>query len=141
MKKMILSFLMMAMSVTLFAQYASIDSVTEQHNIRNGYYNGMVVNVKFDTGEIQDERVDVYLKFYYGDNTTPLHDRNGYNLSTKNSVIPRYEYSTCSVSFYVPYVNLNMAPGFYNLTYDVVVKNRNGEVLDTSYNHGFSLSI
>lgn len=125
------------------APTASIDNVWVDHNVSYNGFKGMKIHVKFDVSNMNGKMVCVYAYFYYGDNTTPLHDSYGNNLKFYSTGTPNYDNSTFSdFMIFVPYSGLNMGSGTgtIDLSFDVLVTDGNGEQLDRHNNTSFQLT-
>ncbi len=123
-------------------KYAVISRVWERYNVSVGGTKGMEIHVTFDVSGMKNKRVYIYANFYYGDNRTALKDPYGKRLCLSYSDISPYEDTTFEdVVFFMPYDDLNFAPGFgsVSLSYDIVIKTKKGKVLSSKKNNGFEL--
>lgn len=121
----------------------NITRVWVEHNV---YYNGakgMKIHASYDVENMKDKYVYMYTYFYYGDNSTPLKNPYGNNLSMSSSGIAPYENTTFNDTWhFIPYTNLNMQPGYgsIDLSFDVSIKDGSGNQLDRDENNQFTLS-
>lgn len=121
----------------------SITRVWVEHNV---YYNGakgMKIHASYDVENMKNKYVYMYTYFYYGDNSTPLKNPYGNNLSMSTSGVAPYESTTFNDSWhFIPYTNLNMQPGYgsIDLSFDVSIKDGNGNQLDCDENNRFTLN-
>lgn len=119
---------------------ASIKSVWVDHNQHYNGYKGMLIHIKFTTENLLNQTVYVYAYFYYEDNVTSLHNQYGddiYFYGTGNNIYTSSTYEDFRI--FVPYDGLNMAPGSYTLSFDIVVK-CNGSTLARDENNQFNLN-
>lgn len=120
-----------------------ITRIWVDHNV---YYNGvkgMKIHASYDVVNMKDKFVYMYTYFYYGDNSTPLKNQYGGHLSMSSSSLASYESTTFNDSWhFIPYTNLNMQPGYgsIDLSFDVVIKDGNGNQLDRNENNRFTLN-
>ena len=123
--------------------YAQINRIWVDHNV---YYNGakgMKIHASYDIVNMKDKNVYMYTYFYYGDNSTPLKNPYGNQLSMSSSGVAPYESTTFNDTWhFIPYTNLNMQPGYgsIDLSFDVVIKDGNGNQLDRDENNRFTLN-
>lgn len=121
----------------------NITRVWVEHNV---YYNGakgMKIHASYDVENMKDKYVHMYTYYYYGDNSTPLKNPYGNNLSMSSSSIAPYESTTFNDTWhFIPYTNLNMQPGYgsIDLSFDVSIKDGSGNQLDRDENNRFTLS-
>ena len=121
----------------------NITRVWVDHNV---YYNGakgMKIHASYDIENMKDKYVYMYTYFYYGDNSIPLKNPYGNHLSMSSSGVAPYESTTFNDTWhFIPYTNLNMQPGYgsIDLSFDVVIKDGNGNQLDRNDNNQFTLS-
>lgn len=120
---------------------AVINSVTVDHNVFQNYQIGMKVHVDLNVAGLKGRTVYCRLRFYYGDNTTALHDAWGNSLVKSDSDESTYNNTHWSDwPIFVPYAFLNMAPGFWSLSFDVVIQDAAGNQLARENNIQFTLS-
>lgn len=120
---------------------ASIVSITQSHNKPyNMYTTCMTIEVEFETNNLQYKKVYCYAYFYGADNRTPLHDQFFNHISISQSDTAPYENTFFTMTLVMPYLNLNMAPGSHNLTFDIVIKDSSGKVLARQDNNSFQFS-
>lgn len=120
---------------------ATITSIEQEHNVFNGYSKGMRITIKFDVCGMKNRIVKAIAWFYYGDNTTKLNNGYGGQVSTSGSDTAPYEDTTFTMSLFMPYQSLNMAPGFNgSLSFDIVITDSSGEQLARQNNSQFTYS-
>ena len=120
---------------------AEINRIRQKHNVINGYSKGLQIEVEFDVSNMKGKRVTATALFYYGDNTTPLNSAWGGQVSISNSDTAPYTNTTFTMNLFIPYQNLNMAPGWSgNLSFDIVIKDSNGKKLARENNQSFTYS-
>ena len=120
---------------------ATITSIEQEHNVYNGYAKGMRIKLKFDVSGMLNRTVKATAWFYYGDNTTKLNNGYGGQVNVSNSDIAPYENTTFTMTLFLPYYSLNMAPGFNgNLSFDVVISDSSGNKLARQDNSRFTYS-
>lgn len=120
---------------------AEINRIRQKHNFINGYSKGMLIEVEFDVSNMKGKRVTATALFYYGDNTTPLNSAWGGQVSISKSDTAPYTNTTFTMNLFIPYQNLNMAPGWSgNLSFDIVIKDSNGKQLARENNQSFTYS-
>lgn len=118
-----------------------ITSIKQRHNVVNGYAKGLQIEVEFDVSNMKGKRVTATALFYYGDNTTPLNSAWGGQVSVSKSDTAPYTNTTFTMYLFIPYQSLNMAPGWSgNLSFDIVIKDSNGNKLDRVNNQTFTYS-
>lgn len=120
---------------------ASITSVEQVHNVVNGYQKGMNINLKFNVSGMYGRKVKATAWFYYADNTTQLNNGYGGQVNVSRSMSLNYEDATCTMTLFMPYLGLNMAPGFSgNLSFDVIITDSSGNRLARQDNNSFTYS-
>lgn len=120
---------------------AEINRIRQKHNVFNGYSKGLQIEVEFDVSNMKGKRVTATALFYYGDNTTPLNSAWGGQVSISQSDTAPYTNTTFTMNLFIPYQNLNMAPGWSgNLSFDIVIKDSNGKKLARENNQSFTYS-
>lgn len=120
-----------------------ITRVWVEHNVFYNGAKGMKIHVSYDVVNMKDKYVYLYTYYYYSDNSTPLMNSYGSNLSISSSGVAPYESTTFNDSWhFMPYTNLNMQPGYgsIDLSFDVVIKDGNGNQLDRNENNRFTLT-
>ena len=101
---------------------AKIVSVSQEHNVSNGFSRGMNIKLKFETSGMLNKRVTATAWFYYADNTTKLNNGFGGQVNVSKSDTAPYEDTTFTMTLYLPYTNLRMmGSGSTTLTFDVVI--------------------
>lgn len=120
---------------------ASITSVEQIHNVKNGYVKGMNLKLKFDVSGMQGRMVKATAWFYYADNSTKLNNAYGGQVSVSSSDRAPYENTTFTMNLFMPYPGLNMAPGWSgSLSFDIVIYDGSGNVLARKNNYSFTFS-
>ena len=120
---------------------ASIESISQTHNVLNGFTKGMKISVKFSVSNNKGRRVTATALFYYANNTTPLNTPFGGQVSVSNSDTSPYEETTHTMSLFLPYPSLNMGPGWSGtLSFDIIIKDSSGDVLARRENNTFTYS-
>lgn len=120
---------------------AEINRIRQKHNVINGYSKGLQIEVEFDVSNMKGKRVTATALFYYGDNTTPLNSAWGGQVSISKSATAPHTNTTFTMNLFIPYQNLNMAPGWSgNLSFDIVIKDSNGKKLARENNQSFTYS-
>lgn len=120
---------------------AEINRIRQTHNFINGYSKGLLIEVEFDVSNMKGKRVTATALFYYGDNTTPLNSAWGGQVSISESDTAPYPNTRFTMNLFIPYQNLNMAPGWSgNLSFDIVIKDSNGNKLARENNQSFTYS-
>ncbi|MCM1139042.1 MAG: BACON domain-containing protein [Muribaculum sp.] len=133
-------------NITQFGNTSPSGNITRVWVEHNVYYNGakgMKIHASYDVENMKDKSVYMYTYFYYGDNSTPLKNPYGNNLSMSSSGIAPYENTTFNDTWhFIPYTNLNMQPGYgsIDLSFDVSIKDGSGNQLDRDENNQFTLS-
>lgn len=118
---------------------AEINSIVQQHNVFQGFVKGMNIKVEFDVTNMKGRSVTATALFYYADNTSPLKSQWGSHVSVSKSDTAPYENTTFTMNLFIPYSNLNMAPGWSGyLSFDIVVKDSSGNQLVRKNNQSFS---
>lgn len=124
----------------IISNSANILSVWMTHGEYQNGVKGMTIHTKFTTENLRNQMVYVKIKFYYDDNSTPLHDPYGNNLVKTESGVPSYDSAIFEdFKIFIPYDWLNMEPGegTCTLSFDVSVHESSGEQLDISENTRF----
>ena len=120
---------------------AEINHIRQKHNYYNGYSKGLQIEIEFDVSNMKGKRVTATALFYYGDNITPLNSAWGGQVSISESDTAPYANTTFTMYLFIPYQNLNMAPGWSgNLSFDIVIKDSNGKKLARENNQSFTYS-
>ena len=120
---------------------ATITSIEQEHNVYNGYDKGMRIKLKFNVSGMLNRTVKATAWFYYSDNTTKLNNRYGGQVNVSKSDTAPYENTTFTMTLFMPYQSLNMAPGFKgSLTFDVVISDSTGNKLTRQNNSTFTYS-
>lgn len=122
---------------------ANIESIWVDHNVYQNNYKGMKIHVKFTVENMNGNTIYAYAYFYWGNNTTPLHDPNGNNLSFYTYGTPSYDNARFDdFVIFVPYAGLNMQPGqgSVSLSFDISIRTSSGSELDRNDNTQFTLS-
>lgn len=118
---------------------ANITSIEQEDNVFSGNSKGMRINLEFDVSGMQNRTVKATAWFYYGDNTTKLNNGYGGQVNVSKSDIAPYENTTFTMTLFMPYQALNMAPGFNGtLSFDVVITDSSGKTLVRKNNNTFT---
>ena len=120
---------------------AKIVSVSQEHNVSNGFSRGMNIKLKFETSGMLNKRVTATAWFYYADNTTKLNNGFGGQVNVSKSDTAPYEDTTFTMTLFLPYTNLRMmGSGSTTLTFDVVITDSSGKTLARDENNSFTYS-
>lgn len=120
---------------------AKIVSIVQNHNVSNGYVNGMNIELKFETSNMKNKRVTATAWFYYADNTTQLNNGYGGQVHVSKSDTAPYDETRFTMTLYLPYTSLNMARGWSGtLSFDIVITDSTGKVLARENNSTFTFS-
>ena len=107
------------------------------HGVYQNGQQGMKIHVKFTVDNMNGKTIYAYAYFYWGDNTTPLHDQYGNNLSFYGYGTPSYDSARFDdFTIFVPYAGLNMQPGqgSVSLSFDISIRTTSGAELDRDNN-------
>lgn len=124
---------------------ASIEKVWCEHGVFRNGQKGMEIHVKFHVKRMLGKtgRCNVY--FFQSDNTTPLKDYNNNYTSSDEQVscgenfTPSYEESVFKdFTLFMPLEELHMGIGEFDLTFDVVIFDNNGNILSQHENEKFT---
>jgi hypothetical protein len=116
---------------------AEIENIWMEHSIYQNGQKGMKIHVKFTVDNMNGKTIYVYAFFYWGDNTTPLHDAYGDNLSFKGYGSPNYDGCRFEdFTIFVPYDGLNMqaGQGSVNISFDISIRTSSGTELTRKNN-------
>lgn len=116
---------------------ADIERIWMDHGVYQNGQQGMKIHVKFTVDNMNGKTIYAYAYFYWGDNTTPLHDQYGNNLSFYRYGTPSYDSARFDdFTIFVPYAGLNMQPGqgSVNLSFDISIRTTSGAELDRDNN-------
>lgn len=120
---------------------ATITSVEQEHNVFNGYNKGMNIKLKFDVSGMLNRTITATAWFYYADNTTKLNNGYGGQVNVSRSDTAPYENTTFTMTLFMPYQGLNMAPGFNgSLSFDINITDSSGNSLVRKNNYSFNYS-
>lgn len=120
---------------------ASITSVEQEHNVYNGYNKGMNIKLKFDVSGMLNKTITATAWFYYADNTTKLNNGYGGQVNVSRSDTAPYVNTTFTMTLFMPYQGLNMAPGFNgSLSFDINITDNSGNSLVRKNNYSFNYS-
>jgi len=120
---------------------ATITSVEQEHNVFNAYNKGMNIKLKFDVSGMLGKTVTATAWFYYADNTTKLNNGYGGQVYVSKSDTAPYESTTFTMTLFMPYQGLNMAPGFNgSLSFDINITDNSGNSLVRKNNYSFNYS-
>ena len=120
-----------------------IKSLRVEHNVYQNGVKGMKVYSTFDVNNLNGQTIYGYVYIYWNDNTTPLHDAYGNNLSFSGYGVANYE--NCRFTdfcVFVPYTGLLLSPGYgtANLSFDFSIKTSSGDQLDRRNNTKFTMT-
>lgn len=120
---------------------AKIERVWVDHNLFNNGVKGMMIHLECEVYNLKGQTVYFYAYFYQGDNSTPLHDYYGNNLSfSAMGNVLHTSGKWDDFRIFVPYTGLNMAPGVSGeFSFDISVKH-NGNELDRNNNNRFTFT-
>lgn len=116
---------------------ADIERIWVDHSVYQNGVKGMRIHIKFTVDNMNGKTIYAYAFFYWGDNTTPLHDQYGNNLSFYGYGMPNYDSARFDdFTIFVPYVGLNMQPGqgSVDLSFDISLRSASGSELDRDNN-------
>ncbi len=122
---------------------ADIERIWMDHGVYQNGVQGMKIHVKFTVDNMNGKTIYAYAFFYWGDNTTPLHDQYGNNLSFYGYGTPSYDSARFDdFTIFVPYTGLNMQPGqgSVNLSFDISIRTSSGTELDRDNNTQITFS-
>lgn len=122
---------------------ANIERIWMDHDVYQNDVQGMKIHIKFTVDNMNGKTLYVYALFYWGDNTTPLHDQYGNILSFYNYGTPSYDSARFDdFTIFVPYTGLNMQPGqgTVNLSFDISIRTSSGTELDRDNNAQITFS-
>lgn len=122
---------------------AEINRVWVDHNIVRGYgygaTNGMLIHTEISVENLKNQTVTIQALFYYGDNTTPLFNAYGGQVSVSGSGNVSHDSGVFNdFQLYLPYPALRIyGHGTSNLSFDVLVKDKAGNILARMNNTQF----
>lgn len=122
---------------------ANIERIWMDHGVFQNGAQGMKIHVKFTVDNMNGKTIYAYALFYWGDNTTPLHDQYGNNLSFYGYGTPSYDSARFDdFTIFVPYSGLNMQPGqgTVDLSFDISIRTSSGVELDRDNNTQITFS-
>ncbi|WP_455585997.1 caspase family protein [Bacteroides sp.] len=119
---------------------AEIENVWVEHNVINGMFKGMNIHVKFSIDGMKNKRCNIIAAFYYGDNTTPLKNQFGGNLTYNSYGNVTYDSARWdNFTFFVPYSGLFIiGSGMGNYSFDIIINDHNGNKLARHNNIQFT---
>lgn len=123
---------------------ADIEKIWVDHNIMRGYgygmTKGMVIHVEFDVKNLKNQTVTVLALFYYGDNTTPLNNGYGGQVSVSDTGnVVHLSGTFDDFKLFLPYPSLRMfGHGTEVLSFDILIKDSRGNTLDRKNNIQFT---
>ena len=104
---------------------------------------GMTIHVSFDVDGMLNKQGKVKILFYQGNNTTPIYAGWGNQLYSVNSYRPNYDNATyqdykffVSNQVFMQY----LMPGYWNLSFDVLILDNYGNTLDRKNNMQFTFT-
>lgn len=120
---------------------AEISRIWLSHDEFYDGIKGMIIHVGFSTENLKDQLIYVKTCFYYEDNVTPLHDVYGSDLVKTLSARPSYDSATFQdFEIFIPLYWFDLPPGYYDLSFDVILQDQYGEQLDICENTTFTFS-
>lgn len=120
---------------------ASITSIEQVHNVAIGFVKGMNIKLKFDVSGMKGRTVKATALFYYADNVTKLNNAYGGQVNVSESDTAPYEKTTFTMTLFMPYLGLNMAPGWSgSLSFDIVIYDGSGNKLARQNDNSFTFS-
>lgn len=120
---------------------AEITSITQSHNVMNGFVKGMRIHLKFSTHNMKGKRITATAWFYYGDNTTKLNNGFGGQVNVSDSDTAPYEDTDFTMNLFLPYQSLRMmGGGSTTLSFDIVLTDSSGSQLARKNNQTFTYS-
>jgi len=131
--------------VTGTEAHASFDKLWVDYDVTEDDQLGMRIHVKFTAYEMKD--MDAYLAIYFlnkGKNNAALKDNNNKLVSSAGdvaiykSIKPAYDPAVYEdLQLFMPYNELDLDPGDYNLTMDVKLIYQKGGVISALTKHDF----
>lgn len=117
----------------------TIDKIWQNHNVFYNGFIGMYIHVNLDVENMLNKTLYTNIYFFQGDNTTPIIDLLGYEVTLTGFVIVPYESTKFTdLNYFLPYSQLNMAM-YTNttLSFDVEIKDSNNNTLARKNNNRF----
>lgn len=116
---------------------ATFDRMWIDYNIKEGTQDGMRLHVKFTANNLKSADCQIRIKFYYDNEESPLKDNNKRFYTTEGNVAlfrdlkPGYNPATVYEDFqlFMPYDELDLTYGEYNLKMDVDLIYKDGELI------------
>lgn len=116
---------------------ARFDRMWVDYNVKEGDQDGMRLHLKFSVDSLKSTDCQVRIVFYYNDKTTPLKDKNRSYYTTTGSVAvfrdlkPAYDPAVYNdLTIFMPYDELDLSYGEYNLQMDVDLIYKDGELIE-----------
>ena len=114
-----------------------IEQVWVDHNVFEGDLKGMIIHVRFSVKNYWGTQCSVNAYFYHesGERLNGFND--DYNIdgqvAMKKDFVPTYkDYTFNDFKLFMPYRELHLSTGRYNLKFDIHLLTRSGEVIDKS---------
>ncbi len=124
------------------AKSVEILSVWDSEDVYRDGEKGIDLHCKFKACNMKGEYLKVYFYFYKSDNSTPLLTPSGDRVYTfKIDDAPYQETTFNDLCKFMPYRGLYLTPngGSVTLTYDVVIRDDDDNILARDENHRFEL--
>lgn len=117
----------------------TIDEIWQNHNVFYNGFIGMYIHVNLDVVNMLNKTLYTNIYFFQGDNTTPIIDLLGYEVTLTGFVIVPYESTKFTdLNYFLPYSQLNMAM-YTNttLSFDVEIRDSNNNTMARKNNNRF----
>lgn len=115
---------------------ATFDRMWIDYNIKEGTQDGMRLHVKFTANNLKSAECQLRIKFYYDNEESPLRDNNKRFYTTEGNVAvfrdlkPGYNEAVYEdYQLFMPYDELDLTYGEYNLKMDVDLIYKDGELI------------
>lgn len=127
---------------------ATFDRMWVDYNVKEGNQSGMRLHVKFTANNLKAAECQIRIKFFYDDsNETPLKDNNQRFYTTEGNVAvyrdlkPGYNPAVYEdYQLFMPYDELDLAYGEYDLKMDVDLIYKDGEMIQHLTMYPFTYS-
>ena len=121
---------------------AEFRSMSVDYDVYEATEKGMRIHVNFTTYDMKE--IEGYLAIYFGDDNGPLQDRNQAYYTTTGTVAvfrlikPQYDIADYNdLTVFMPYTELDLDDGDYNLEMDVKVIYKEGGVISSLTTRSF----
>lgn len=117
----------------------TIDKIWQDHNVYNNGFIGMYIHVNLEVENMLNKTLYTNIYFFQGDNTTPIIDLLGSELTLTGFTIVNYESAKfTNMNYFLPYSQLNMAM-YTNttLSFDIDIRDSNDNTLARENNNRF----